>query len=595
MAISKKDKKYFLYTRISDGDYNNSLKDQKSILENLAEKNGHKIFRCIHETESWHDWDRKEFDEMIRILFEDAKKDIDNREFAWIYVFKLDRLSRNYGDFNKIEKLLDLGYTITSATESLENTPTGRLLFRMLSSFAIYESEKLSNRQTYTRISNIVQQKFWSLWLKLIFWYKLSNNWIEINSKQANILLKIYKKYVELRDNKETKKTTNDEKTTKKDVYELIWDDLKEDDKIEIRKYILKMEEEQEQEDKKHNKKDDKVKKKKSKNISSITQKKEVTFITGVLNNKSKLKYNWKFTNEVNVKDELIVNYINTKFKENSEKEIENKFILTWDNEIWWKIEFAYYKADLCIIDDELYNLVREDWRQYNQKQPDEEIYIWNYSDLIYCIDANWKKRYFNAYEKKNNAQYRINRLLVSWNWKTSEFKDISISQIKLNKDLKNNWALRKVNFNTEIITYLQKKLIASLNEIKKNEKQKFTAQVMVYEREMKNRQYRIDNFEMIEDEEKDTLETLLKEKEYYSNSLNEANEKIKNIDSEFDKKLWGFIDIFDKWENILLSKNRKKVNEALKVFFAWIEFDPKTMKIKNVYFKNYIQKLIWN
>jgi transcription termination factor NusB len=69
----------------------------------------------------------------------------------------------------------------------------------------------------------------------------------------------------------------------------------------------------------------------------------------------------------------------------------------------------------------------------------------------------------------------------------------------------------------------------------------------MVYEREMKNRQYRIDNFEMIEDEEKDTLETLLKEKEYYSNYLNEVNEKIKNIDSEFDKKLWGFIDIFSK------------------------------------------------
>jgi hypothetical protein len=76
---------------------------------------------------------------------------------------------------------------------------------------------------------------------------------------------------------------------------------------------------------------------------------------------------------------------------------------------------------------------------------------------------------------------------------------------------------------------------------------------------------------------------------------LNEVNEKIKNIDSEFDKKLWGFIDIFSKWENILLSKNQKKVNEALKVFFSWIELYPKTKKIKKVYFKNYIQKLIWN
>nr|MDD3720856.1 recombinase family protein [Candidatus Gracilibacteria bacterium] len=584
MVIPKKDKKYFFYTRISDGDYNNSLKDQKSILENLAEKNGHKIFRCIHETESGHDGDRKEFDEMIRLLFEDAKKDIDNREFAGIYVFKLDRLSRNYEDFNKIEKLLDLGYTITSATESLENTPTGRLLFRMLSSFAIYESEKLSNRQTYTRISNIVQQKFGSLGLKLIFGYKMGKEGIEINSKQANIVLKIYKKYVEFRNNKET---------DKKDVYELIWDDLKEDDKIEIRKYILKMEEEQE--DEKQNKKDDKVKKKNSKKISYITYEKEIKFITGVLNNKSKLKYNGKFTNEVNVKDELIVNYINTKLKENSDKEIENKFILTGDNEIGGKIEFAYYKANLCIIDDELYNLVREDGRQYNKKQPDEEIYIGNYNDIIYCVDAKGKKRYLFAYERKNNAQYRVNRFLIEGSGSTAKFIDVGISQRKLDADLKKNGALKLVNFNSEVITYLQKKLIASLNEIKKNEKQKFTAQVMVYEREMKNRQYRIDNFEMIEDEEKDTLETLLKEKEYYSNYLNEVNEKIKNIDSEFDKKLWGFIDIFNKGENILLSRNQKKVNEALKVFFSGIELYPKTKKIKKVYFKNYIQKLIGN
>jgi hypothetical protein len=49
---------------------------------------------------------------------------------------------------------------------------------------------------------------------------------------------------------------------------------------------------EEEQEDEKQKKKYVKLKKKKSKKISYITYEKEIKFITGVLNNKSKLKYN---------------------------------------------------------------------------------------------------------------------------------------------------------------------------------------------------------------------------------------------------------------------------------------------------------------
>jgi DNA invertase Pin-like site-specific DNA recombinase len=60
-------------------------------------------------------------------------------------------------------KLLDAGYEFISATETIENTPTGRLLFRMLSSFAVYESEKLSNRQSIAKIHNLILQKFDSL------------------------------------------------------------------------------------------------------------------------------------------------------------------------------------------------------------------------------------------------------------------------------------------------------------------------------------------------------------------------------------------------------------------------------------------------
>lgn len=241
--MTTNEKGYFVYTRISkEWDYDKSLDDQKDILNTLAEKNWHRIDRYFEDIKSWHNWDRIEFDRMIELLFEDSKNDIQNRKYSWIYVFKLDRFSRNYNDFNKWEKLLDLWYRIISATETIENTPTWRLLFRMLSSFAIYESEKLSNRQTFSRVSNIIQSNFKSLGLKLIFWYKFNWNNLVVDDKQKWIIIKIYDEYLRL-SNKNIWKSKKD-RTTKEQRYEEIWKFLSDDEKKNIRIYLLKLKEE---------------------------------------------------------------------------------------------------------------------------------------------------------------------------------------------------------------------------------------------------------------------------------------------------------------------------------------------------------------
>lgn len=98
---------------------------------------------------------------MVSALAEDGSiKNIRNRKYGGIFFYKVDRLFRNFHDYNRIEKILDAGYDFISATETIENTPTGKLLFRMLASFAIYETEKLSNRESATHLQNIIKKEF---------------------------------------------------------------------------------------------------------------------------------------------------------------------------------------------------------------------------------------------------------------------------------------------------------------------------------------------------------------------------------------------------------------------------------------------------
>ena len=102
-------KKYFLYTRVSNDDYDKSIDNQKDILLKIAKEK--KILPDVikpyyEEHQSWsRDKDRPFFDEMLKKLEDDMKDaggNVDKRKYGWILFFKIDRLARNDKDFERL-------------------------------------------------------------------------------------------------------------------------------------------------------------------------------------------------------------------------------------------------------------------------------------------------------------------------------------------------------------------------------------------------------------------------------------------------------------------------------------------------------------
>jgi site-specific DNA recombinase len=79
-----------------------------------------------------------------RRLIEDAK----TGKFQMVLVYRLDRLGRSLLVIvDAHDRLQDAGVSLRSATEPIDtSTPSGRLIFQMLASFAEYERETIRER-----------------------------------------------------------------------------------------------------------------------------------------------------------------------------------------------------------------------------------------------------------------------------------------------------------------------------------------------------------------------------------------------------------------------------------------------------------------
>ncbi len=342
-------KKFFIYVRISDKDYENSIENQKDILIKLAKKDNIDLDNLIivEEIKSWAKWkDREWFNKMINTLEKDKNKYkwcFENRKYWWIYFFKIDRLARNDESFQIIFDLLESGYTFKSATETIENTPTWRLLFRMLSSFAIFESEKLSNRERIEHIHNITLQNFKKLWWKTaIIWYKYTDKGnIKIINEEKEIILKIYELFLL---HKESKKTI-----TYQEIFEIIDAELN----WKLKKLLLK--------------------KSKAPNGGN--------FVESILKNKKMIQYNWYIERWLKVDDELIKNYIDTIMEKN-----EHYFELLWSNKIWNTVKFSFFYQNLIIVNDILYNRVQNyiNENKYKNINKSKKTFNWLFEDILF-------------------------------------------------------------------------------------------------------------------------------------------------------------------------------------------------------------------
>ncbi len=138
-------KKYLAYCRVStkaQADRDNSLPTQKRIITEFAERKGLEIVEWYSEAKSGFKGKRTEFRSMLEHLKDPL--------IEGVIFHKLDRSSRNVGDFSLLDKLMtrDKKQIVVIEGEFDTNRAAGRLAFRNFCNMAVWYSENLSEEVT---------------------------------------------------------------------------------------------------------------------------------------------------------------------------------------------------------------------------------------------------------------------------------------------------------------------------------------------------------------------------------------------------------------------------------------------------------------
>lgn len=138
--------KAIIYTRVSSDrqvEKGHSLDSQDRICRQFAESKGLELARepFVEEGESAKTADRTRLKELLKYVAEHKG------EVEYLIVYKVDRLSRDTGDYLAIKQaLLRAGVSILSVTENFDDTPIGRVMETIASSFAQYDNELRAER-----------------------------------------------------------------------------------------------------------------------------------------------------------------------------------------------------------------------------------------------------------------------------------------------------------------------------------------------------------------------------------------------------------------------------------------------------------------
>lgn len=128
-----------IYARVSTGDQNCEM--QLRDLRAMAEHRGFEIAsEYIDNGVSGSKASRPELDRMLK----DARK----HRFSILLVWRLDRLGRSLVNLiTLLEQLQGCGVCLASYSENLDfSTPTGRLMFQLVSAFAEFERASIVER-----------------------------------------------------------------------------------------------------------------------------------------------------------------------------------------------------------------------------------------------------------------------------------------------------------------------------------------------------------------------------------------------------------------------------------------------------------------
>ena len=152
--------KTIIYCRVStkeQADQGFSLEGQEKECRSFAINNGYEIDKVfIEKGESAKTQERTQLKNLIKFCVENKKK------ISSLIVWKLDRLTRNVGDYAELTKnFASLEIVILSATENNEDNSTGKLMRNIISSFAQYEND-IKKERTINGMKRAVEDGRWA-------------------------------------------------------------------------------------------------------------------------------------------------------------------------------------------------------------------------------------------------------------------------------------------------------------------------------------------------------------------------------------------------------------------------------------------------
>ncbi len=607
LMVDKNRKKYFSYMRVSASSYEvSSIKTQNDLIMKRVDemnKSDYNISRDnlipIKEKASASSTKKRpNFEGMMKVLEKDVKKPHEKREYGGIFFFKIDRLARNDEDFTRLSNLLKAWYIFFSVTETIENTPTGRLLFRILSSFAVYESEKLSNRITYAQIHHFLQKEYWKLGGSLCFGYRKKQwkwwSWkIEVSSKDKEVLEHIYSLYLEWKKvkeitlivNKKSYLTTyilNKNKTIEKKKKEL---EIKEQGLNEVKSLT-----ESDNTEENYSLEESNLSKENDELVEVHGYSKEESLVYRILRNYklNAIKYNGYFRRNFSIPDELIKDYVRLIISKSEEYDwlsfegidIPEDVVVSISS----KIPFVFFDDSFKIVNDHTYNKVKERVLQEDRvmNRNHKELEQLKLESLFHPIFkfSNSASRYSSLWveKKSNNIQYSCT---IPWG---------NISEKKVEQALSCCSSIKKIfrPLSSKDKMLLEKVFFNVSKNFYKKEKDQLSSHLLILNRSIKNVQFEVDAIKNFSAEEiklsKERLNELRKDYDLYTSKL----EKIqKDQESWFDFLLSFFeYKIFD-----LSNQQRKR---WYKFFFKRIELvvETQTNSKKGKYKKSLVVSL---
>lgn len=182
-----------IYARTSSSkpEFHYSINEQVSrCWDRCTENDWDVVYVFTDEAETGTDTDRPEFQRMLKRARDGA--------FDIVVFWKLDRFCRSLTDLVKTEETLDeYGVALQSVTEYLDtSSPVGRFNFRNLASAAELESD-LTSQRVKIGMHGMAKEHRWPNNRPPIGYDLADDQTLKINAKEAELVERIYRMYLE--------------------------------------------------------------------------------------------------------------------------------------------------------------------------------------------------------------------------------------------------------------------------------------------------------------------------------------------------------------------------------------------------------------